>query len=144
MLWPTLNSLENLQPNDASLVVLLEHETDAGTRRILFTGDIQEQGIAGLFESGSTLAADVLIAPHHGSREDNTAALIEAVNPTWIVSSNGRTLSQKQVSFTEAAGDREFLRTSNVGAVTIHIWPDGTIEVSGFLDDSVRPLGVTE
>lgn len=147
MLWPDPNRLENLSSNDASLVVLLEHETKAGTRRILFTGDIQEQGIAGLMATVLTdgaMEAEVLIAPHHGSREDNTAALIEAVNPTWIVSSNGRTLSQKQLSFAEIVAHREFLRTSDVGAVTIRIWPDGKIEVSGFLDDPVRPLGVTE
>ena len=55
--------------NDASGVIRL---TFSG-RRILFTGDIQQEGIQSLLRCVPDLKTDILIAPHHGSAEEATA-----------------------------------------------------------------------
>ena len=52
-----------LEPNDQSLVVMIE----TGTARMLFTGDIEDDGQRALVASGADLHADVLKIPHHGS-----------------------------------------------------------------------------
>jgi competence protein ComEC len=126
VLWPDPRSA--LSANDTSLVLRL---SKAG-RSILFTGDVQAQGMSALLASDIG-QADVLLAPHHGSSEPNSPAFIEAVAPRWIVSSNDRTLSNKQREFETMIGTRELLRTHRVGAVTILIDADGTIRVDGFL-----------
>ena len=63
-----------LGPNDQSVVVMIE----AGTARMLFTGDIEDAGQRALVQSGVDLSADVLKIPHHGSatlRPDFMAAV---------------------------------------------------------------------
>ena len=60
----------------------------AGDQAVLLTGDI---GIRGEYQMlDKTLAASVLLAPHHGSRSSSSYAFIRAVNPHWVVFSAGR------------------------------------------------------
>ena len=143
VLWPPSDATD-LSSNDASLVVKLEH---AG-KSILFSGDIQEQGMRRLMLAAegdpALLSADVLIAPHHGSSEDVTERFVAAVNPKWIVSSNGRVLSQKQRDFAQMTGGRPLLRTHETGAVTVRIDEAGDLEVESFLGSRPRSLSYSE
>ena len=136
ILWPPADA-RDLEANDASLVLKLEH---AG-RGVLFTGDIQGEAMTRLLALNkadpSLLRADVLVAPHHGSSEPVTPAFVEAVAPTWVVASNGRTQSQKQVRFLTMLAGRPLLRTSDVGAITVTLDED-RVTASGFLGAS-RP-----
>jgi competence protein ComEC len=86
-----------------------------------------------LLEAPHRLKADVLVAPHHGSREPSTADFIAAVNPAVIVSSNDRSLTGKQKAFPSAAGGRPVLRTHACGAITITFEHDGRFKVEPFL-----------
>ena len=115
--------------NDGSLVLRLDH---AG-RRVLLPADVQDAGMTALLDAGTDLRCDVLLAPHHGSAERSTAAFIAAADPLYVVSSNDRTLSQKQRRFAGQVQGRPLLRTNEVGAVTIHLGGDGTLEVETFL-----------
>jgi competence protein ComEC len=117
--------------NDTSMVVRLDH---AGTR-VLFTGDIQDAAMQGLLARAATdpdlLRADVLIAPHHGSREDTTAAFLDAVNPKLVLASNDRTLTGKQRAFDALVASRgiSLIRTHTAGAIDLRIAKDGTWRV---------------
>ncbi|MDP7146748.1 MAG: DNA internalization-related competence protein ComEC/Rec2 [Pseudomonadales bacterium] len=60
----------------------------SGDRGILIPGDIEAAVERELIKHWS-LSADVLVAPHHGSRTSSSAAFINAVDPTYVVFSSG-------------------------------------------------------
>ena len=143
VLWPPANR-PDLQGNDGSLVLRLEH---AG-RRVLFSGDVESDGMGGLLaladDDPDLLRADVLIAPHHGSSEDETAAFVEAVAPQYVLSSDGRRLSGKQRRLPDLLGGRPLLRTGSAGAVTIVVDAAGDLSVESFLSQGRRTLTYPE
>ena len=119
-----------LSDNDSSLVVQVEF---AG-RRLLFPGDIEEEGEAALLTRGE-LAADLVKVPHHGSATSSGAALIAATRPAWAVISCGR---QNQFGFPHPAvvarwraAGAAVLRTDQVGSVIATVEPDGRMVAAG-------------
>jgi competence protein ComEC len=131
ILWPPADPDHALSENDSSLVVRLTH---AG-RSILFTGDIEAAAMRGLMKDPERLRSDVLIAPHHGSSESTSAAFIEAVHPTTILSSNDRSLTGKQRRFDRIVASQglPLMRTNRCGAITITFEADGSFAVKPFL-----------
>lgn len=127
ILWPARTAA--LEANDSSLVFRLRH---AGAS-ILFTGDIQDEAMRLLLAEPSVVRADVLIAPHHGSAEPSTADFVTAVAPDVIISSNDRTLTQKQHAFDRIVARIPLYRTHRCGAVTIIIGADGAVRTETFL-----------
>jgi competence protein ComEC len=130
VLWPPADAQARAAQNDESLVLKLTH---AG-RSILFTGDVQDAAMAGLLREPARLRADVLVAPHHGSCERLTAEFVRAVSPTYIVSSNDRSLTSKQREFDRVAAaalaaDHPLLRTHRRGAITVTFDPSGRLAV---------------
>jgi len=73
-----------LDDNDASLVLRIVY----GSTSFLFLADVGAAGEQGLLERGG-LASTVAKVPHHGSRHNSSAALVEAVRPRWAVVSVG-------------------------------------------------------
>ena len=83
-----LNSvaLSDAQPNDQSCVLLI----DNGTTRVLIPGDIEKRAERALLQMvPEKLRADVLIAPHHGSKTSSTVRFVAAVSPRWVIFSAG-------------------------------------------------------
>lgn len=131
ILWPAKGS--DFNANDMSVVIRLTH----AEKSILFTGDIQNDAMRELLKAPDLLRADILIAPHHGSSESLTDEFIAAVNPMWILSSNDRSLTNKQREFDTLVRKKSFYRTSKYGAITITISGAGEIEIQPF----IRPPG---
>jgi competence protein ComEC len=127
ILWPPRG--EDLEANDSSLVLRLRH----GGASILFTGDVQDEAMKRLLESPDALKADVLVAPHHGSAEASTGHFVRTAAPKLIVSSNDRTLTQKQHAFDRVVRGVPLYRTNRCGAVTILIGAAGGVRVETFL-----------
>jgi competence protein ComEC len=134
VLWPPQDTA--LNSNNAGLVLRLNY----ARRTILFPADIQQIPEAALVGHPEELHCDVLVAPHHGSSETTTPAFVAAADPLYIVSSNDRTLSQKQRLFEREIGDRPLFRTNRCGAVTIQIDRNGGLAVTPFLPQGEAPV----
>ena len=88
VLHPTAQASEDRvrRQNNRSCVLRI----DASGARMLLTGDIEAQAEASLVaDYGPTLHAQVLLAPHHGSRTSSTPTFLTAVKPQWVLVSGG-------------------------------------------------------
>lgn len=84
MLYPTLEQYVDGSIKDNNRSCVLKITSAAGS--LLLAGDIEKQAEAQLLQaSAGKLSADVLVAPHHGSRTSSTAAFIAAVLPQATV-----------------------------------------------------------
>ena len=126
VLWPPQQSQMN--SNNTGRVLRLT----VGGRSILFPADIQEAAERELLKHPERLRSDVLVAPHHGSREATTAEFIRAVDPKFIVSSNGSRLTMKQRLFDQEVAGRRSYRTSRFGALTVEFSANGEIRLTPF------------
>ena len=100
-----------LDSNNSGLVLKLTY----ARRTILFPADIQQPALAELLKSPDELRCDVLHRPAPRQRRvDAPPRFIAAADPLYIVSSNDRTLSQKQRLFEQlsSASGRSFARTA--------------------------------
>jgi hypothetical protein len=87
--------VDGSKPNAASISLLLEHDG----KRALLTGDsIASELLGGLALLGDGLAdgervpVDLVKLPHHGSRNNVSRALVQALDcPQWVFSSDGTT-----------------------------------------------------
>jgi len=69
------------QGNDGSCVLRI----DAAAGSILLPGDIERDAERHLVDSAAPLAADVVVAPHHGSSTSSTSRFVRAVRPAWVL-----------------------------------------------------------
>lgn len=84
VLYPFKSALEF--GNDSSCVLKI----DNGKQRVLLTGDIEKYAENQLLSaSPEMLAANLLIAPHHGSKTSSQRLFISAVHPQYVVYSTG-------------------------------------------------------
>jgi competence protein ComEC len=78
--------VSGLAGNDSSCVMRV---TGPGGRTLL-TGDIEAPAEAALVGGGSNLAADLVVAPHHGSRTSSTTPFVVATGARWVIFPAGR------------------------------------------------------
>jgi competence protein ComEC len=115
-LYPTLEDID--QGNDSSCVLLIEQHT----QRILLTGDIEKLAETNLLSRvPEKLSADILIAPHHGSKTSGQKKFIYAVHPAYVLYATGyrnryRFPHQSVVDTYEEIGSKQ-LETAKSGAI---------------------------
>jgi competence protein ComEC len=101
---------------------------EAGRYAALLPADIEKEAEARLRTTQpQALRADVLLAPHHGSRTSSTAAFVDAVNPDVVIFSAGYANSYghpraEVVARYESLGSALHM-TGHEGALTLHIDP---------------------
>lgn len=113
--------------NAASVVVEIEYRN----RRILLTGDLDEDGLLELLNQPSR-DIDVLLAPHHGEPDANPPALAAWSTPEWVIVSAPSDDYRSELEEHYATGTR-IIMTSESGAITAVITSDGTLHVNSFL-----------
>jgi len=84
VLWPPSDAA-GLSGNDASCVLKVHSEFGA----VLLTGDIGRPAEDALVRARADLRADLLQAPHHGSKTSSTEAFLARVNPQATLASIG-------------------------------------------------------
>lgn len=83
-LYPTLENMK--LGNDSSCVLRI----DNGVHRVLLTGDIEKFAEKFLVNNAAKeLSADVLIAPHHGSKTSGVKEFVAAVHPDFVLYATG-------------------------------------------------------
>jgi competence protein ComEC len=71
--------------NNASCVLQIA----AGEARILLPGDIEADGEMVLLSRPALEHADIVVAPHHGSRTSSTQALVDRLRPAFVIFATG-------------------------------------------------------
>lgn len=117
--------------NDLSCVLRVMSEGGSA----LLTGDIEAASEAEILGRDVTLAADVLVVPHHGSRTSSTAAFIDAVSPRFAVIAAGyrnrfgHPRREILARYAQAGATRP--RTDIEGAITLTLVPGRPIDAIG-------------
>lgn len=112
------------EDNANSLVVAL----DFAGRSVLLTGDVEGDGLEHLLRTESP-RPDIVLAPHHGSRDANTHEFAAWADAKAIIVSTGHDHSDFLSDVYEST---PLFETSQDGAVTVEIAPAGQITLRGF------------
>jgi competence protein ComEC len=135
MLAPTRDSYDDttLKDNDRSCVLKIV----TATAHILLPADIERRGERGLVHTrANDLYADVLIAPHQGSRTSSTPEFIDHVRPRLVIFPVGYRNRfghphDDVVERYRAIGARIY-RTDRDGAVTLVSTRDGRLRIEPY------------
>jgi competence protein ComEC len=121
--------------NANSLSILIEF----GGRRILLPGDLEPPGMQMLVSQTPT-AVDVLMAPHHGSLNSKSDALLKWCNPTTVVISGSTRAVSPRVLDAYVDENREVFVTARDHAIRIEISGDGSIQKKHWMADHWEEL----
>ncbi len=112
--------------NDVSLVASLVNGRDT----YLFTGDLEEDGIAAYLEAKHG-QYDVLKMPHHGRNASNMDAFLDDVRPKIAVITDAKkNPTEKKVLKLLKSNDVEVWRTSNDGTIVVQSSGVGSYTIS--------------
>jgi competence protein ComEC len=108
--------------NDNSCVLKIQSEH--GT--VLLTGDIEAAAEFWLVETyGEALKADVLVAPHHGSKTSSTAGFLQAIQPDYVLIPAGYRNQfghpHKDVLARYRQAHAQWLNSADSGAIAVNV-----------------------
>ncbi len=114
-----------LSENNQSCVL----KVSAGNNSVLLTGDIEYAAEKILIQRDSNLlAANILVAPHHGSKTSSSAKFIQQVNPQYVLFPTGYRNRfhhpAQQIIERYQLSQRTLLNTAKTGAITFSISPN--------------------
>jgi len=111
--------------NESSCV--LKVETAAGA--LLVTGDIERRGESAVVAQKQSLAADVIVVPHHGSATSSSPPFVTAVGARFAIVSAGYAnrwgFPRPEVSARWRQSGAAVVVTGDAGAVSIDLGPAG-------------------
>ena len=113
--------------NANSIVLAVEYQG----RRILLTGDLEGIGLNDVLAE-EPWHCDVLLAPHHGSRQSDPRRLAAWTKPHWLVVSGGHRIDLEPARTAYGAVGSRILHTAETGAVRATV-DSGGIQVTPFL-----------
>lgn len=113
-----------------------------GPWRLLLPGDLPQASESALLARQPDLRADLLVAPHHGSRQSSGDALVQAVAPRWVVVQAGYRNrfghpDPAVVGRYESVG-AQVLRTDRGGALQWRFGADGNVTITAWRRAAAR------
>jgi competence protein ComEC len=123
-----------LSGNNASCVILL----NVYGRQVIIAGDIEAKAEDLLVKiasksGGMTLASDVLIAPHHGSKTSSTEKFLTQVRPAYVLVSAGKNNSyghpHEQITDTYWRHGSHWYNTGRHGQIRVVFETNGEYQV---------------
>lgn len=119
ILHPPVEKIEG-EENARSLVIQVEHRG----HKILFTGDLEKQGLTYFMNRYPSPQPDVVVVPHHGSASVNTESFVQWLQPKFAIASQAKRDSLNA----EAHYQRQqipYWDTARFGAITLRSHPSG-------------------
>ncbi|MGM0451832.1 MAG: DNA internalization-related competence protein ComEC/Rec2 [Thermodesulfobacteriota bacterium] len=116
--------LEPQKTNNASILLRASYKDTS----LLFTGDIEKPGERHAIDmAGPRLEADILLAPHHGSKTSSSKAFLKAVDPDLAIFSSRKSRfghpSAEMITRYEKQ-NIDIMETDSCGAVRIGVGAD--------------------
>jgi competence protein ComEC len=124
--------------NNQSCVLKIQ----SGHGTVLLTGDIEAEAESSLVATyGDKLQADVLIAPHHGSKTSSTLSFLQTVQPKYILIPTGYRNQfghpHKEVLERYKNSKAILLNTADSGAISVNMKED-TWNLQAYRDTASR------
>ncbi len=113
VLWPGISEVFD-EANNLSLVIRFTAQTTQGERVVLLTGDIETEAAREIRARMPGLHADILELPHHGSARLAGDGFVEALDPSVVLQSSGRSRLGDE-RWDDAREGRIWLMTAEVG-----------------------------
>lgn len=118
-----------LRNNSSCVLQIRAHD-----KVLLLPGDIEKEGEARLVAHYSDrLKAELMIAPHHGSKTSSTEAFLEAVKPEYIIAANGFynafRFPSREILARYAAFHVKLFDTATEGAIQVRIGALGHMKI---------------
>lgn len=114
--------------NANSLVLAVEYRG----RRLLLPGDLSSPGLEWLLATPGR-DCDVLVAPHHGSRESDPPGLAAWCRPEWVVISGGERYHVDETALAYRQLGARIMHTARTGAIMVRI-RGSELAVSSYLE----------
>ena len=130
VLWPP-DDQPMTRANDTSIVLSVK----VADRRILLNGDLQQESISRLLESGIDLRAHITDLPHHGSFVRASPAWLDAVEPQVVLQSSARwrLRQDRWRDLLQASAIQRYVSDTS-GMVELRIGRDGSLTTWRFLE----------
>jgi len=120
-IWPPAE--REFERNNDGSIVLSFHIAD---RRVLLSGDVQQEAMTAMLESEMNLRADVVELPHHGSFVPAAPSWLQAVDPAIVLQSSGRARLRHDRWADHLDGITRHI-TARHGMVEVRVHADGTL-----------------
>ena len=104
-----------------------------GKKSILLTGDIEKFAEEYLVSSGENLAADILVAPHHGSKTSALDEFVKKVNPIVVLYPIGY---RNRYHFPHSSVQQKY---EAIGSLNLNTAQSGAIQIK-LEGDHILPL----
>ncbi|MDB5343145.1 MAG: ComEC family competence protein [Schlesneria sp.] len=122
--------------NANSVVLCLEY---AG-RRILFTGDLEHDGLHRLLKEPA-VDTDILLSPHHGSTAANSSDLARWATPEWLLVSYRDDSVQDRLANVYGPAT-QVMTTARYGAIRCRIKANGELLIEPFKRRTASPTEI--
>jgi len=126
------NAWKHLGDNELSVVLSVEY---CG-RKVLLPGDLEKFGLESLL-CRPPLDVDVLVAPHHGSKNSSPTRFSSWSTPEYVIASCGaRKVGDHEKDLFKRGHPSTVLTTHEHGAVRVLVTADGDLNVQRWNRDS--------